>query len=236
MDKVVVISGAGRGLGFSLVKQYIQLQDTIYAFDCRISNELKALGESYKKLKYYNCDISKDNDVIESTGEILEAGKKVDTIYNVAGSYSKEDLTSVAKTNLDLCIQLYNINALGALRICKSLWPLLQKGSVVVNISSEAGSIGAARRKGEYGYCMSKSAMNMFAKLLSNELWDIGGRVISFHPGWLRTALGGEAAFKSDRSVSPDKSAADIVNIVLNIDNIPRDQMYMTHTGELLPW
>ncbi|MDR2608323.1 MAG: SDR family NAD(P)-dependent oxidoreductase, partial [Treponema sp.] len=183
MDKVVVISGAGRGLGFSLVKRYIQLQDTIYAFDYRISNELMALGESYKKLKYYNCDISRDNDVIESTGEILEAGKKVDTIYNVAGFYSKEDLASVAKTNLDLCMQLYNINALGALRICKSLWPLLQKGSVVVNISSEAGSIGAARRKGEYGYCMSKSAMNMFAKLLSNELWDIGGRVISFHPG-----------------------------------------------------
>jgi hypothetical protein len=48
--------------------------------------------------------------------------------------------------------------------------------------------------------------------------------------------MGGEAAFKSNRSVSPDESAADIVNIVLNIDNIPRDQMYMTHTGELLPW
>lgn len=236
MNRVIAVTGAGRGLGFSIAKKHAELQDTVYAFDYQISDELKALGKNNKKLRYYHCDISQDRDVIESTKEMLKSEERVDIIYNVAGIFREEGRVPLAKTDLDLCMLLYNINALGALRICKSLWSLLQKGSVVVNISSESGSVGAARRKSEYGYGMSKAAMNMFAKLLSNELWDIGGRVINFHPGWLRTIMGGEAALKSSKSVSSDESAANITDIALNIDKVPRDQMYMNHTGEILPW
>ena len=82
---------------------------------------------------------------------------------------------------------------------------MIQKGSLVVNISSEAGSIGASRRRQEYCYCMSKAAMNMGAKILSNELWKRSARVISIHPGWLRTAMGGPDAFANKYSVSPDE-------------------------------
>ena len=105
-----------------------------------------------------------------------------------------------------------------------------------MNISSEAGSIGGSRRRQEYCYCMSKAAMNMGAKILSNELWKRSARVISIHPGWVRTAMGGPDSFASKYSVSPDESAANIVNIAVNIDDVPRDQMYMSHTGDILPW
>lgn len=137
---------------------------------------------------------------------------------------------------MDRCLLMYNVNALGMMRICKTLWPLFRKGILVVTVSSESGSIGAARRSQEYGYGMSKAAVNMGAKLLSNELWNMGGRVLIIHPGWLRTEMGGPDAFKSDKSVSPDESAENIVNLAINIDKIPRDQMFMTHTGEILSW
>jgi hypothetical protein len=48
--------------------------------------------------------------------------------------------------------------------------------------------------------------------------------------------MGGPAAQKSSASISPEESARDIVDIALRIDEIPRDQMYMKHTGELMPW
>jgi NAD(P)-dependent dehydrogenase (short-subunit alcohol dehydrogenase family) len=236
MNKVIVVTGAGRGLGHSVVKRHLELQDTIYAFDYQITDALKALAESHKTLKIYRCDISSDKDVVESTKGILQAEKRVDIIYNVAGIFKFEGRVGLAETDMDLCLLMYNINALGAMRICKSLWPLLQKGSLVMNVSSESGSIGAARRTQEYGYGMSKAAMNMGAKLLSNELWTKEARVMNIHPGWLRTEMGGPDAFKSDRSVSPDESAENIVNIALHIDKIPRDQMFMQHTGEILPW
>jgi NAD(P)-dependent dehydrogenase (short-subunit alcohol dehydrogenase family) len=236
MNKVIDVTCAGRGLGFCVVKKHLELGDTIYAYDYEITGDLKVLSESNKALKYYLCDISSDKDVVEATKEILGAEKKVDIIYNVAGIFLEEQRVGLAKTDMDTCMRMYNINALGALRICKALWTLIQKDSVVVNISSESGSVGAARRKQEYGYGMSKAAMNMGAKLLSNELWDIGARVMNFHPGWMRTAMGGDAAFKSSKSVSPQESAENIIGIIMDINNIPRDQMYMTHTGDILPW
>jgi NAD(P)-dependent dehydrogenase (short-subunit alcohol dehydrogenase family) len=236
MNKIVAVTGAGRGLGCSLVKKHIETRDKIYAFDYAVTDELKALAAKYESLKYYKCDISKDQEVRDSTREMLASESRVDLIYNVAGIFSEAERVGVAETDLEACMRTYNINALGALRICKNLWPLIQKGSIVVNISSESGSVGAARRKSEYGYGMSKAAMNMFGKLLSNELWETGARVMNFHPGWLRTVMGGDAAFKSDRSVDPDVSAADITGIICNIDKIPRDQMYMDHKGVIIPW
>ncbi|MDR1903671.1 MAG: SDR family NAD(P)-dependent oxidoreductase [Treponema sp.] len=236
MNKVVVVTGAGRGLGFSVVKKHIALKDTIYAFDYQITDELKKLADEYPALKYYLCDISQDKDVSGATSEILTAEKHLDYLYNIAGIFIFEERVGLAETSLDKCMLMFNINALGAVRITKALWPLLGKGSVVVNVTSESGSVGAMRRVQEYGYSMSKSAENMFSKILSNELWEKEARVMCFHPGWLRTPMGGPAAFESDRSVSPDVSAGNIVNTILDIDKIPRDQMYMQHTGEILPW
>jgi NAD(P)-dependent dehydrogenase (short-subunit alcohol dehydrogenase family) len=236
MNKIIAVTGAGRGLGHSIVKKHLALKDTVYAYDYNITGELKELAEKNEMLHVHKCDISSDGEVAEATREILAGEKKVDIEYNVAGIFIFEERVGLAKTDMDRCLLMYNINALGAMRICKSLWPLFQKGILVVTVSSESGSIGAARRTQEYGYGMSKAAVNMGTKLLSNELWSLDGRILNIHPGWLKTEMGGPDAFKSDRSVSPDESAENIVNMALNIDKIPRDQMFMTHTGEIIPW
>ncbi|MDR2370335.1 MAG: SDR family oxidoreductase, partial [Treponema sp.] len=210
--------------------------DTVYAFDYQITDELKKLAGEYPALTYHHCDISQDRNVADATAGILKKEKHLDYLYNIAGIFIFEERVGLAETDIDKCMLMYNVNALGAVRMTKALWSLLRKGSVVVNVTSESGSVGAMRRVQEYGYSMSKAAENMFSKILSNELWGKDARVMCFHPGWLRTAMGGPAAFESDRSVSPDVSAGNIVNTILNIDKIPRDQMYMQHTGEILPW
>ena len=134
-------------------------------------------------------------------------------------------------------LDMYNINAVGALRVCKGLWNAFHPGSVIINISSEAGSVGASERKQEYAYCMSKAAMNMGAKILSNELAERQVKVVNLHPGWMRTVMGGAlAAQMTDLSVSPEKSAEDIVAIALDAPNFPDNITYMEHTRKPLPW
>jgi NAD(P)-dependent dehydrogenase (short-subunit alcohol dehydrogenase family) len=236
MNRTILVTGAGRGLGYSVILRHVELQDEVHAFDREISDELKQLSKNSLHTHAMHCDISSTESVSLALGDLLRAGKKIDILYNVAGVYRFEDKVGLAETDLDLCASMYNINAVGPLRICRAALPLLQAGSLIVNISSEAGSIGACRRSGEYAYCMSKAAMNMGAKILSNELARRSVRVLMVHPGWLRTVIGGPAAQKSSASISPDESARNIVDIALRIDEIPRDQMYMKHTGELMPW
>ena len=237
MDKIIVISGSGRGLGLELLKRHLESNDIVYAFTQHLNNTLKEMMEKNSSLRVYQCDVTSESDVIDASKDVLAERKRIDVLYNVAGIYKFESgKVDINDTDIDDCLSMFDVNALGVIRVCKTLWPLFQKGSLVVNISSEAGSIGGMRRKQEYGYSMSKAALNMGSKILSNALWERGGRVFIVHPGWMRTDMGGPASFKSDRSVSAETSAENIMNLVSAIDEIPRDQMYMRHTGEILPW
>jgi NAD(P)-dependent dehydrogenase (short-subunit alcohol dehydrogenase family) len=236
MPKTIIVTGAGRGLGYHIVLRHLEMKDRVYAFDYQITSELNSLIERTGLLKVYHCDIASTESVNSAFREVSNTGEQIDILYNVAGIFRFEDKVGLAETDLDLCAAMYNINAVGALRVCKAVLPLLQSGTLIVNISSEAGSIGACYREQEYSYCMSKAALNMGAKILSNELARRSVRVINLHPGWMRTFMGGPESLKSKHSVSPEESAGHIVDIALNIDSIPKDQMYIQHTKETLPW
>lgn len=236
MNKIILTTGAGQGLGLCITKQHLQSGDVVYALDRQLTDELKALQAQYTTLHIMHCDLASDESVKSALCEITKAQTYINIIYNVAGIFMFDQRGGITDTDMEKCMIMYNVNALGCMRLCKEAWPLINSDTVVMIISSESGSLGAARRTGEYGYGMSKAALNMGAKLLSNELWHIGARVMCIHPGWMRTSMGGDGAMKSDKSVSPEQSAKDIIQIALDIDSIPRDQMYMTHEGIILPW
>ncbi len=61
-------------------------------------------------------------------------------------------------------------------------------------VSSEAGSLGAAKRTGTFDYCMSKATLNMAVKLIFNRLRPEGFTFRLYHPGLMRTYLGGKRA------------------------------------------
>lgn len=236
MNKTIIVTGAGRGLGYSIVVRHLEMKDYVYAYDYSLTDELKKLTEGSDLLKINQCDISSTESVTEAIQEVLKTGSQIDILYNVAGVFRFDDKVGLAETDLDLCASMYNINAVGALRVVKAALPLLRSESLVINISSEAGSIGACWREKEYSYCMSKAALNMGAKIMSNEFSKKSIRILNLHPGWMRTAMGGSRALASSDSISPQESAMHIVNIALDIDNIPEDQLYMQYTREPMPW
>jgi len=236
-ERIIVLTGAGGGLGGALTKLHLEAGDVVYGLEFAQIEVLRKLESQYEKLHAIHCDVTSDESVTEAIAKVKADGHdRVDIIYNVAGIFAEEGIVGIAETQLDMCKRMMDINAFGAIRVCKELWPCMQKDSLVVNISSDAGTITASRKTTEYAYCMSKAALNMASKMLSNELWEKQARVICFHPGWLKTPLGGPRAYASDRAIQPEEGAGNIFWIVNNIKDIPRDQMYMTHTGDILPW
>lgn len=236
MLQKILVTGAGRGLGYSIVKEHLEKGDIVYAYDYVVTDELLDLERTNTNLKVYQCDIGTTESVKTAMKDAVMDGKQIHILYNVAGVFDFDDRVGLVETDLDQCAYMYNVNAVGALRVCQSVFPLLRKGSIVVNISSEAGSIGNCKREKEYAYCMSKAALNMGAKVLSNELSTTQVRVLNIHPGWLKTVMGGEDAAKSPYAITPEKSANSIVNLALNIEEIPKEQMYLGYDGEVFPW
>jgi NAD(P)-dependent dehydrogenase (short-subunit alcohol dehydrogenase family) len=110
--------------------------------------------------------------------------------------------------------------------------PLLEKGErkLIINISSEAGSIADCKRSSEYAYCMSKSALNMASKIIQNALKARGFKVLAIHPGWMRTEMGGQ-----DADIHPDEAADGIFQLAMRQWQ-PEDEIYMDYQGSILPW
>jgi len=236
MNKSVAVTGAGQGLGFSLTKRHLELGDRVYAFEVNITDQLRNLAQTHEKLQIFHCDLASTASVTEATAAMLAAEERLDFLYNNAGLFRFEDRCGLAETDIDAGMIMMQVNAVGLLRMCKAVIGKLAAGSIVVNITSESGSIGGCYRAVEYMYGMSKSAANMAAMLLKNEVAERGVRVICFHPGWVRSAMGGDAAAASPYSVSPDESAANIVKYAVNPETIPEGVDFMEHTGKPLPW
>ncbi|MCL2717982.1 MAG: SDR family NAD(P)-dependent oxidoreductase [Lachnospiraceae bacterium] len=236
MDKSVVITGAGRGLGFSLVKQHIERGDRVYAYELDLTEELENYARENEKLNIYQCDVASTESVAAATSDMLSREEKIDFIYNNAGIFRFEDRCGLADTDIDASVIMIQVNAVGLLRMCKAVLPKLGEGSMVVNITSESGSIGDNYREVEYMYGMSKAAANMASMIFQKEVEKYGTRVICFHPGWLRSPMSGKYAVDSPYSVSCDESAANIVAYSVNPERIPEGVYFMEHTGKPLPW
>ncbi len=112
--------------------------------------------------------------------------------------------------NIAEMAEVFNVNTLGSLRVTQAMLPLLLQGQtkLIVDISSEAGSIKQCSRDGWFAYCVSKAALNMQARLIHNRLKQEGGQVILVHPGWVQSYMRGKLDASAD--LTPGASAQHI--------------------------
>ena len=236
MKRSVVVTGAGQGLGFSIAKKHVEYGDRVYAYEVNITDQLRKLAFENENLHIYYCDLACTSSVEIAVVDMLAKEEKLDIVYNNAGVFRMEDRAGLADTDIDAGMVMMQVNAIGLLRMCKAVIPKLGDGSIVVNVTSESGSIADCYRESEYMYGMSKAAANIASMLLQNEIKKYGARVICIHPGWMRSAMGGEGAANSPHSVSCDESAENIIRYATNPETIPEGVYFMEHTGKPLPW
>ncbi|WP_405106668.1 SDR family NAD(P)-dependent oxidoreductase [Paenibacillus sp. FSL K6-1217] len=240
MKRVACVTGADRGLGLYLVRSLLESKYMVFAGQYLPDlAALEALKAQYPdSLRLVPLDIGSAGSVKEAARSIAGSTGHLDIIINNAGIIHRSDDASVLVDMDDEAMaHIYNVNTLGALRVSNALMGLLLQGRqrLVVNISSEAGSIGRNKRINMYGYCMSKAALNMQSSLLHNHLRAMGGQVMVVHPGWLQTYMNGEK--DAEAPVTPEESADKIMTIVHNHKKyLAEKPVYIDLDGKLWPW
>lgn len=209
MERVALVSGADRGLGLSLVSLLLADGWTVIAGQYLEWPELGRLSEQFgERLIIAPLDVASDESARSASLAVSQKVGHIDLLVANAGIIGESDPLSIRQgLNYDEMMREYNVNALGALRVVESFLDLMEKGLMrrLCFVSSEAGSIGSCGRPDWYGYCMSKAALNMAVKILSNDLGRKGYSFRLYHPGWMRTYMHGRKNMEAD--LEPDEAA-----------------------------
>ncbi|WP_339074797.1 SDR family oxidoreductase [Teredinibacter turnerae] len=219
--KQVVITGANRGIGLALVKQYVSRGASVIALCREASAELEATGARIEQ----GVDLTSD-DLSQQLSERL-AGSTIDILVNNAGMLASESLGSIDYDNVRAQLE---INALGPLRVTEALLPLMATNSRIGLVTSRMGSIADNGSGGYYGYRMSKAALNAAGMSLARDLKPRGIAVAILHPGFVQTRM---VNFAGD--VSADDAAAGLVARLAAL-TLSATGTFWHANGDELPW
>jgi NAD(P)-dependent dehydrogenase (short-subunit alcohol dehydrogenase family) len=216
----VLITGANRGIGLEMSRQYAQRGDDVIGACRKSCVELQELGVRIVD----GVDVTSD-DSVARLADALE-GVHIDRLVNNAGILER---TSLDQLDFDSMERQFRVNAIGPLRVTVALRKNLAAGSKVFIITSRMGSIDDNSSGGSYGYRMSKAAVNIAGKSLSVDLRDSGIAVFLLHPGWVSTDMTGQTG------ISVSESATGLIE---RMDTLELDQSgtFWHQEGYPLPW
>ena len=210
MKQIAFVTGADRGLGFSLCEGLLRRGWQVFA-----GQYLPAwpqLGELSRRfsdaLHIVPLDVGSSESAHAAAQAVGTATDCVDVLINNAGVISATSPRSIRESpDYTEMHRMYDVNALGPLRVVETFLPLLDGSSLkrLCFVSSEAGSIGRTGRTSWYGYTMSKAALNMAVHILFNHLRPEGYTFRLYHPGWIRSYMSGVKGTEGD--MEPEEAA-----------------------------
>lgn len=221
MSKTVVITGANRGIGLSLVKHYVSKGCEVYALCRKAFEDLHATSANIIEA----IDVSADN--LQQKLTTALQGVEIDLLINNAGVLRNEVLGDVDYKSIR---DQFEVNALGPLKVTECLLSQLSSSAKVMMVTSRMGSIADNTSGGRYGYRMSKVALNIASVSLAHDLRSQGIAVGIVHPGLVGTDMIGGFG-----DITPDEAATRIATRVdeLCLENTGT---FWHSNGEILPW
>lgn len=237
MERVALVSGADRGLGLAICERLLQSGWTVLAGQYLEWPDLAKLQAKFPdKLHVLPLDVSSDSSVSTCLEACNGRVKHIDLLVANAAMNRSHQIQSIRDDlDFEVILQEINTNAVGNLRLVKAFLPLVCQGEMkrLCFVSSEAGSIGASKRTGWFGYCMSKAALNMAVKNLHNDLGREGIGFRLYHPGYLRTYMSGTKNL--DAHMEPEEGAKYAVEYFLD-DSVPNDLVLRDWQRTEYPW
>lgn len=198
----ILITGTSQGIGHALTKLLL-------------INGYKVIGTSTTGIdninehnyKSYSLDLSNLDSIASFEKNLQIENIKIDILINNAGIGPDLDFELPEEISFQ---KTFDVNVTGTTFFTEHMLQYLNVGGKIINISSKMGSINVCEKNDSVAYRMSKAALNMYTKILSNRL-EGKQFVASVHPGWVRTNI---SKSNINGRLSPEESAQKIFEFI----------------------
>lgn len=187
-DKVVIITGGGRGIGRAIAIAYAAegAQIVIAARSTEQLNEVaKEITEQGGEVRTVPTDLRNQTDVENLVQQTVNTFGRIDILVNNAGINPRGPFLDSTDAEWE---QGWQINVMGVVRCCRAVLPIMkQQGSGnIINVGSGMGQVG---RSNLSVYCASKAALHGLTQSIAEEVWEDGIIANVLIPGPVRTEL-----------------------------------------------
>ncbi|MEA2725608.1 MAG: hypothetical protein QOF70_83 [Acetobacteraceae bacterium] len=230
IHKLALVVGANRGIGLGVTKEFLAHGWDVIATarQPEKATALRDLEVSHPgRVSTPRLDMN-DAAAVDGFADSL-GGKVLDAVLVNAGVAGPEHRSASEATAPEIGALMFT-NAIAPIRLARSLAEHVRPGSGVIAFTSSVMGSVAVNPGGHELYRASKAALNS----LTRGLWgEISGRkltLLSLHPGWVRTDMGGRAA-----AVSVEDSAAGMVKVI-GQQSGAHQHRFLSYSGVELPW
>jgi NAD(P)-dependent dehydrogenase (short-subunit alcohol dehydrogenase family) len=223
----VLVTGANRGIGLELARQYAAEKWSVIA-TCRDPGAAQELRGIKGDIRIEALEVADDKQ-IERLAKNL-SGTAIDVLLNNAGMLPGSE--AFGATDTQSWLKTLHVNTIAPLHMAEAFVDHVAGSGQkkIASITSGMGSIGRGENAGSYAYRTSKAALNMAMATAANDLRGKGIVVAVISPGWVKTDMGGANA-----SLTVVESAAGIRNVIDRL-NPGLSGHFFNYKGEELPW
>jgi NAD(P)-dependent dehydrogenase (short-subunit alcohol dehydrogenase family) len=233
----VLVTGANRGLGLELARQYAADGWNVLATarspaDCA---ELRALATAQPRVELHALDVA-DFAAIDALAATL-AGRTIDVLLNNAGLFGpkaqaeRDPRQEFGTMDYDTWAALLRVNTMAPLKMAEAFVGHVAASAQrkIVTITSGVGSIANADGR-TIAYRTSKAAANMLMRNLAFDLAPRGIITAAVCPGWVRTRMGGKGA-----PLEAPESIAGVRRVIAGLER-SRSGRFWLYDGTTIPW
>ena len=222
----ILITGASRGIGLELARQYLERGDVVLATarNLETAQDLQALAAQHgERCHLLHLDVTDEDAIVAVAAQARALVDGLDVLINNAGVFPRNERPETL--DAQTMLETLHVNAVAPLLVVRELLDLLRRGRRprILNITSQLGSLTRQASGRCYSYCSSKAALNMLTRSLAFDLQPDGIIAVVVHPGWVQTGMGGAHA-----PVMVGKSARGIIALA--------DGLLPEQTSKFLTW